>query len=243
VGLAVQRLLGVVLPVDVEFPEEVVAMILTDATTAAITRARQFVEECGAAKPGDRHQLREAWRKLLGLGDASSPGTAELYLMQVAQDFAEAVVALADGTSVARTDRTLVAITKARNLVQLFQPGSFVSLDDARVFAEAVVELADGTSVARVPTQATAAVVAAARRIATGEVVVEFTREDLARAIVELAGARPNKIDAARADRGDWDRAAGDALCASCESQLYDHPVVPGIEWLRRRCDGRLVKL
>jgi hypothetical protein len=196
VGLVVQRLLGVVLLVDVEFPEEVVAMILTDATAAAITRARQFVEECGASMPGDRRQLREAWRKLMGLGDASSPGTAELHLMQIAQDF-----------------------------------------------AEAVVELADGTSIARAPTQATVAVIAAARRIAAAEVVVEFTREDLARAIVELAGARPNKIDAARADFGDWDRSAGDAVCASCELPLYDHPVVPGIEWLRRRCNGRLVKL
>jgi hypothetical protein len=123
-----------------------------------------------------------------------------MHLMQVAQDFAEAVVELADGTSIARgpTDQTLVAVTKARNLVQRFQRGSFVSLDDAREFAEAVVA---------------------------------------------LAGARPNKIDAARGDRGDWDRAAGDALCVSCESPLHDHPIVPGIEWLRRRCDGKLVKL
>jgi len=192
----VQPLLGVVLPVDVEFPEEVVAMILTDATTAAITRARQFVEMCGPPTPGDRRQLREAWRTLLGLGAGDSPGSAELYLMQIAQDF-----------------------------------------------AEAAVELANGTSVARAPTQVTAAVVAAARRIVTGEVVVEFTREDLARAIVELAGARPNKIDAFRVDHGDWERAAGDASCASCGSALHDHPAVPGIEWLRRRCDGRLVKL
>lgn len=120
--------------------------------------------------------------------------------MQVAQDFAEAVVELADGTVAARapTDLMLITITKARNVVQLFQPDGFISLDDAHRFAEAVVA---------------------------------------------LAGARPNKIDAARVERGDYDRAAGDAECQGCGSSLHDHPIVPGIEWLRRRCDGKLVKL
>lgn len=173
-------------------------MILTDATTSAITRARQFVDKF-------RHQERaDSLVDLLGLGGGYSFGSAELYLMEVALEF-----------------------------------------------AEAAVELADGTSVARTPTQITTTVIKAARRIAwiaSGEVAVEstdaeVTREDFARAVVELAGARPNKIDAARADRGDWHRAAGDALCVSCESPLHDHPVVPGIEWLRRRCDGKLVKL
>lgn len=174
-------------------------MILTYATTGAITRARQFVESCGAPTSGDRSKLVEAWRKITGLHAGHSPGSAEMYLMQVAQDFAEATVELADGTIAARapTDHTLLAITKARNVVQQFQPGAFISLDDARSFAEAVVM---------------------------------------------LANTRPNKIDAARVERGDYDRAAGDALCA-CGEVLHDHPVVPGIEWLRRRCDGKLVKL
>jgi hypothetical protein len=170
-------------------------MILTDATTAAIARARQFVDGCRG-----QQRLWDAWRDIMGLHAGHEPGSAEMYLMQVAQEFAEATVELADGTSVAHapTDYTLLAITKARNVVQLFQPGAFISLDDARAFAEAVVA---------------------------------------------LAGARPNQVDQFRVDHGDWVRAAGDASCASCGSALYDHPIVPGIEWLRRRCDGRLVKL
>jgi hypothetical protein len=170
-------------------------MILTDATTTAITRARQFVEGCRR-----QQRLLDAWRDVMGLHASHDPGSAGMYLMQVALDFAEATVELADGTAVARapTDHVLLAVTKARNLVQQFQPGAHISLDDARSFAEAVVA---------------------------------------------LAGARPNKVDAARVDRGDYERAAGDALCASCGSALHDHPVVPGIEWLRRRCDGKLVKL
>lgn len=55
--------------------------------------------------------------------------------------------------------------------------------------------------------------------------------------------ARPFKSDQARIDRGEYDRAAGDAACAVCGLPLYDHPDVRGYEWLRRRCDGRLVKL
>lgn len=93
-----------------------------------------------------------------------------------------------------------------------------------------------------------------ARRIARGEIVVEFTREDLAHALVELAGGRPNKIDRRRVEEGDYVRAAGDTECpgvirshysrvVECGRPYHEHPVVPGFEWLRRLCAGRFVKL
>lgn len=94
-----------------------------------------------------------------------------------------------------------------------------------------------------------------ARRIARGEIVVELTRQDLADAIVELAGGRPNVIDQQRVKLGDFARAAGDAVCSgalpaphsnrhvTCNRSYYDHPTVQGFEWLHRLCDGRLVKL
>jgi hypothetical protein len=96
-------------------------------------------------------------------------------------------------------------------------------------------------------TEQTLQVIEVARRIASGEVVVEFTRQDLADAIVELAGGRPNAIDHRRVDLGDWVRASGNTVCGfrinSCGRPYHEHPVVPGFEWLRRLCDGRLVKL
>jgi hypothetical protein len=103
-------------------------------------------------------------------------------------------------------------------------------------------------------TDRTLQVIESARRIARGEVVVEFTREDLAIAIVELAGGRPNAIDRRRVDEGDYVRAAGDTECpgvirshssrvVECGRPYREHAVVPGIEWLRRLCDGRFVKL
>jgi hypothetical protein len=96
-------------------------------------------------------------------------------------------------------------------------------------------------------TEQTLQVIEAARRIVRGEVVVEFSRQDLAEAIVELAGGRPNRIDRWRVDLGDWTRAAGEAMCnyriVACGRPYHEHPVVPGFEWLRRMCDGRLVKL
>jgi len=94
-----------------------------------------------------------------------------------------------------------------------------------------------------------------ARRIVRGEIVAELSRQDLAHAIVELAGGRPNAIDQRRVDLGDFVRAAGDAVCSgtpsallsnrsvSCNRPYYDHPAVPGFEWLRRLCDGGFVKL
>lgn len=59
-------------------------------------------------------------------------------------------------------------------------------------------------------------------------------------AIVEIM--RPNRIDAARVDRGDWQRASPILVCA-CGAQYAEHGHVHGFEWLRRLCDGRFVKL
>jgi len=64
---------------------------------------------------------------------------------------------------------------------------------------------------------------------------------DFARAIVELS--RPNKIDQARVEACDWQRASGDVDCKHCKRPYYDHATVQGFEWLHRLCDGRFVKL
>lgn len=58
-----------------------------------------------------------------------------------------------------------------------------------------------------------------------------------------IAAPRPNKVDKHRLDHGDYVRASGDVTCKVCGHVYYDHPVVVGFEWLRRACDGRLLKL
>lgn len=55
--------------------------------------------------------------------------------------------------------------------------------------------------------------------------------------------ARPYKPDQIRVDRGDYVRASGLVLCEVCGVCYFDHPPVVGFEWLRRACDGRLLKL
>jgi hypothetical protein len=52
-----------------------------------------------------------------------------------------------------------------------------------------------------------------------------------------------NKVDKHRIDHGDFVRAGGDVTCKVCGHIYYDHPVVVGFGWLRRACDGRLLKL
>ena len=80
-----------------------------------------------------------------------------------------------------------------------------------------------------------------------GEAVVEFcTRTWHTRSSSWLEDGQTRSI--ARIDEGDYIRAAGDAECPgtrgfSCGLPYRDHPFVPGIEWLHRTCDGRLVKL
>lgn len=54
---------------------------------------------------------------------------------------------------------------------------------------------------------------------------------------------KANKVDKHRVDHGDFARAGGDVTCKVCGHVYYDHPVVVGFEWLRRACDGRLLKL
>lgn len=59
----------------------------------------------------------------------------------------------------------------------------------------------------------------------------------------DVVPKRPNKVDKHRIDHGDYVRASGDVMCKVCGHIYYDHPVVVGFEWLRRACDGRLLKL
>jgi hypothetical protein len=54
---------------------------------------------------------------------------------------------------------------------------------------------------------------------------------------------RPYKPDQLRVDAGDYTRASGDAICTRCNVPYYDHAPVVGFEFLRRACDGRLLKL
>jgi hypothetical protein len=54
---------------------------------------------------------------------------------------------------------------------------------------------------------------------------------------------QPYKPDQIRVDRGDYVRAAGDTICTICNCVYYDHAPVVGYAWLRKLCDGRLVKL
>lgn len=97
-------------------------------------------------------------------------------------------------------------------------------------------------------TDATRTAIEYARRITAGDVAVlpdgDRTLDTIvsfARAIVELS--RPNKIDLARVEAADWQRASGDVACKLCKRPYYDHAIVVGFPWLHRLCDGRFVKL
>lgn len=54
---------------------------------------------------------------------------------------------------------------------------------------------------------------------------------------------RPFKPDRIQVNRGNWRRAGGDSVCAGCACVYYDHATVRGFTWLRRLCNGDLVKL
>lgn len=54
---------------------------------------------------------------------------------------------------------------------------------------------------------------------------------------------RPKRPDAIRVERGDWYRASGDTVCATCGCDYYAHAQVGGYSWLNRLCNGNLVKL
>lgn len=54
---------------------------------------------------------------------------------------------------------------------------------------------------------------------------------------------KPYRPDQIRVDCGDWYRASGMCICEVCACDYFAHAPVVGFEWLRRLCDGRLVKL
>lgn len=51
--------------------------------------------------------------------------------------------------------------------------------------------------------------------------------------------ARPDRI---RVAESDWEEGKADYIC-ECGCAYSEHVKVPGYEWLRRLCDGSLVKL
>lgn len=67
--------------------------------------------------------------------------------------------------------------------------------------------------------------------------------EVTASTVVPIEAKRPNKVDKHRIDHSDYVHASGDVICRVCGHIYYDHPVVVGFGWLRRACDGRLLKL
>lgn len=55
---------------------------------------------------------------------------------------------------------------------------------------------------------------------------------------------KPYKPDRTRVEEmHDWQRASGDCICEVCGHKFYDHHEVPGYGWLRKLCNGDLVKL
>lgn len=67
----------------------------------------------------------------------------------------------------------------------------------------------------------------------------EFFQEDE----VLYERRRPFLPDQIRVEQGDWFRAGGDCICEKCGCTYYQHTHVIGYRWLRRLCDGTLVKL
>ena len=71
----------------------------------------------------------------------------------------------------------------------------------------------------------------------------DVSEESVRNAETPIETRRPNKVDKHRIDHGDYVRASGDVTCKVCGHVYYDHPAVMGYEWLRRACDGKLLKL
>lgn len=44
-------------------------------------------------------------------------------------------------------------------------------------------------------------------------------------------------------EMGDWFVAHPDSICDICGCRYWEHQQVPGYPWLRKLCDGGLVKL
>lgn len=58
-----------------------------------------------------------------------------------------------------------------------------------------------------------------------------------------MSDERIPKPDHKRINDGDYIRASGECVCATCQFPYRDHDTVPGARWLHRACDGRLLKL
>lgn len=54
---------------------------------------------------------------------------------------------------------------------------------------------------------------------------------------------KPYRPDQVRVDRGDFVRVSQMSTCVVCGCDYWEHAPVQGFEWLRRGCDGRLLKL
>lgn len=53
----------------------------------------------------------------------------------------------------------------------------------------------------------------------------------------------PSRPDRIRVADGDWEYGQADYTCEVCGCRYDEHVRVPGYEWLRRLCDGTLVKI
>lgn len=53
----------------------------------------------------------------------------------------------------------------------------------------------------------------------------------------------PSKPDLIRVEDGDWEEGHPAYVCDGCGCRYDEHVKVPGYWWLRRLCDGSLVKL
>lgn len=54
---------------------------------------------------------------------------------------------------------------------------------------------------------------------------------------------RPYRPDMIRVQMQDWYDASSDDVCHDCGCRYKEHAPVQGYPWLRRLCDGTLVKL
>ena len=58
-----------------------------------------------------------------------------------------------------------------------------------------------------------------------------------------IGAPKPFRPDTIRVERGDYVRVSGDVECPVCGCEYWMHATVQGYEFLRRACDGRLLKL
>jgi len=53
----------------------------------------------------------------------------------------------------------------------------------------------------------------------------------------------PSRPDRIRIADGDWEYGQANSICGDCGCRYDEHVRVPGYTWLRRLCDGILVKI